>query len=246
MSGVFLWAKARERYDVIDAVWGAVFIVIAATTYALGDSGAVQLLLLVLVSIWGLRLSLYIYRRWRRSSEEDHRYQQLRKDYTKKTGGVAWNMYGKVFLVQAVLAVIVCTPIIIAMGSEAAPLGAWALAGVLIWSVGFYFEAVGDWQLRKFLADPTHKGKIMAHGLWRYTRHPNYFGEMTQWWGIFVIALSVEYGWAGIIGPLVITWLLVFISGVPLTERHFRGRSGWDEYARRTSKLIPLPPRSSD
>ena len=246
MTGVFLWARARGRYDVIDIAWGVVFIVIAVTTYILGDPGALQLLLLLLVAAWGLRLSLHIYRRWRRSDKEDHRYQQLRRDYTKKRGGVVWNMYGKVFLVQALLAVVVCTPVIIAMGSEPALIGAWALVGACIWCIGFYFEAVGDWQLRKFLSDSSNKGKIMTRGLWKYTRHPNYFGEMTQWWGIFVIALSVEYGWAGLLGPLVITWLLVFISGVPLTERHFRGRPGWDEYVRRTSKLIPLPPRSDD
>lgn len=243
MTGVFLWARARGRYDVIDIAWGVVFIVIAVTTYLLGDAGAVQLLLLLLVIAWGLRLSLHISQRWRRSQAEDHRYQQLRRDYAKKRGGVAWNMYTKVFLVQAVLAVIVSTPVIIVMGSEPAGIGVWATIGLAVWLVGFYFEAVGDWQLRQFIADPAHKGKIMTSGLWKYTRHPNYFGEMTQWWGIFIIALSVPYGWAGFIGPLVITWLLVFISGVPLTERHFRGRPGWDEYVCRTSKLIPWPPR---
>lgn len=248
MTLVFWWARARGRYDVIDIAWGIVFIVIAtaALVTSPGESqGSVQLLVLALVAIWGLRLALHIYQRWRTSHEEDHRYQQLRKDYAAKPGGVTWNMYLKVFLVQAMLAVIVCAPVIIVMGSMPAQLGVWSMIGFVVWAIGFFFEAVGDWQLRQFIANPEHKGKIMTRGLWKYTRHPNYFGEMTQWWGIFIIAWSVPYGWAGLIGPLVITWLLVFISGVPLTERHFRGRPGWDEYVHRTSKLIPWPPRDT-
>ena len=247
LSLVFLYAKWRGRYDVIDAAWGLTFVVIAAVTYiGLQHSGLLQLLLLVLIAIWGIRLTLHIYRRYRRSREEDHRYTQLRKDYAKKKGGVAWNMYTKVYLVQAVLAVIVSTPVIIVMGSKSADIGVLAIVGTVVWVIGFFFEAVGDYQLGQFVANPANKGKLMTTGLWRYTRHPNYFGELTQWWGIYIIALSVQFGWAGLIGPLVITWLLVFISGVPLTERHFRGRPGWDEYRRSTSKLLPMLPKTRD
>lgn len=247
LSVVFLSAKWRSRYDVIDVAWGMTFVVIAITTYfGLQQSGSLQLLLLVLVSIWGIRLSWHIYQRYSRSHEEDHRYRQLRKDYSKKKGGVVWNMYVKVYLVQAVLAVIVSTPVIIVMGSESTSIGMLAIVGAVVWAIGFFFEAVGDYQLGRFVTNPSNKGKLMTAGLWRYTRHPNYFGELTQWWGIYIIAWSVEFGWAGLIGPLVITWLLVFISGVPMTERHFRGRPGWDEYKRSTSKLIPTLPKTRD
>lgn len=248
MSVVFWLAHAKNRYDVIDAVWGVAFVAIAVVTYILGDFAgtdgvSLQLVLLACVTIWGLRLSLHIYRRYRRSQREDRRYTQLRRDYARKKGGVGWNMYLKVYLVQAVLAVVVSTPIIIAMGSAPVPMGVWGWIGGAIWVIGFLFESIGDHQLGAFLRNPANKGKIMTSGLWRYTRHPNYFGEMTQWWGLYIMVWSVPYGWAGLIGPLVITWLLVFISGVPLTERHFRNRPGWDVYRRRTSKLIPLPPR---
>ena len=247
LSVVFLSAKRRGRYDVIDTAWGMTFVTIAIATYlGLQQSGSLQLLLLALVAIWGVRLSWHIYHRYRRSHEEDHRYIQLRKDYTKKKGGVTWNMYVKVYLVQAVLAVIVSAPVIIAMGSDPTSVGTLAIAGTVVWAIGFFFEAVGDYQLGQFVANPANKGKLMTTGLWRYTRHPNYFGELTQWWGIYIIAWSVQFGWAGLIGPLVITWLLVFISGVPLTERHFRGRPGWDDYKRSTSKLIPMLPKTRE
>lgn len=247
LSVVFVSAKRRGRYDVIDAAWGMTFVAIALSTYlGLQQTGSLQLLLLTLVAIWGVRLSWHIYRRYRRSREEDHRYTQLRKDYMKKKGGVAWNMYAKVYLVQAVLAVVVSTPVIIVMGSEPTSIGALAIVGTVVWAIGFFFEAVGDYQLGQFVANPANKGKLMTTGLWRYTRHPNYFGELTQWWGVYIIAWSVQFGWAGLIGPLVITWLLVFISGVPLTERHFRGRPGWDDYKRNTSKLLPMLPKTRD
>lgn len=248
LSVVFVWARRHNRYDVIDIAWGVAFVAIAATTYLAGGylqrGVSVQLLVLLLVCVWGFRLSLHIYRRWLHSREEDHRYQQLRRDYQKKPGGVTWNMFAKVYLVQAVLAVIVSTPVVILMGSEQVAWSWWATIGLVVWGIGFFFEAVGDWQLRNFIADPANKGRLMTRGLWKYTRHPNYFGEMTQWWGIYVISWSVAFGWAGLIGPLVITWLLVFISGVPLTERHFQGRAGWDAYKRRTSKLVPWPPKA--
>jgi steroid 5-alpha reductase family enzyme len=115
------------------------------------------------------------------------------------------------------------------------------LLGIIIWIVGFYFESTGDAQLKKFIADPANKGKLMDKGLWHYSRHPNYFGEVTMWWGIFVIALSVPYGIVSIIGPIVITILITKISGIPLVEKSFAGKPGFDEYKRTTSIFFPLP-----
>lgn len=252
LSVVFFWAKLHDRYDIIDAAWGITFIVIALSTFVIGEHRllqvSVQLLLLVLVAVWGLRLALYIYQRWLHASGEDRRYSDLRRAYAGKFGGVSFNMYIRVYVVQAVLAVAVSIPVIVAMASDTAASSVWTWIGLAVWIVGFYFEAVGDWQLRRFVANPVYKGNLMTDGVWKYTRHPNYFGEMTQWWGIFVIAVAVtpSLWWLVIIGPLVITGLLLFVSGVPLTEKHFEGRPGWDAYKRRTSKLIPLPPRSTD
>ena len=139
--------------------------------------------------------------------------------------------------------VIVSAAVITVNLSNATGMSVWTAIGATIWIIGFLFESIGDAQLKRHLANPDSKAMLMTSGLWRYTRHPNYFGEATQWWGIWVIALGVPFGWVAIISPLVITYLLLFVSGVPLTEKRFEGRTGWNEYKQRTSKFIPLPPR---
>jgi steroid 5-alpha reductase family enzyme len=147
-------------------------------------------------------------------------------------------------LLQSLLAAVVSLPVLVVNATQPTPLTVLSFVGLIIWAVGFYFEAVGDYQLKQFISHPSNKGKLMTKGVWNYTRHPNYFGEIAQWWGIFVISLAVSgYWWLAIIGPLVITGLLVFVSGVPLTEKHFASKPGWEEYKRRTSKLLPLPPK---
>lgn len=245
MTAVFAWARIHGRYDILNVVWGLACAAIALVAFVVHGHQAmlgVQALVLILVSIWGVRLYVHLHRSWIKRHVEDKRFRQLRRDYAKKPGGIAWNMYSKVYLVQAIWALIVSMPIVIVMGSEYVVAGWWAVIGAAIWFAGFGFEAISEHQLRLFRTNPANKGKIMMSGLWRYTRHPNYFGEMLQWWGIFVIAWSVPYGWAGFLGPLVITWLLVF-SGIPVRERRFRRRKGWEAYRRRTSKLLPMPPR---
>lgn len=245
LTFIFAVARLRNRYDLIDVAWGLAFIAIAAVSYLSQPTElySIQTITTVLVVVWGLRLSLHIYSRWDKSQAEDKRYTELRNQYAKKWGGFALNMYVRVFLLQAVLAVAVSLPLIVINTSNTTT-PSWVIAvGIVVWVIGFYFEAVGDYQLKKHIANPKNKGKIMTSGLWEYTRHPNYFGELTQWWGIFVIALAVPYVWVSVIGPIIITVLLLFISGVPLTEKHFKGRAGWDAYKKHTSKLFPLPPR---
>jgi steroid 5-alpha reductase family enzyme len=119
------------------------------------------------------------------------------------------------------------------------PLGFFDLVGFLVWITGFYFESTGDAQLARFVRDPINKGKIMQSGLWKYTRHPNYFGEVTQWWGIFIISLSVPFGIFTIIGPLTITYLILFVSGVPMLEKKYAGRADFEAYKKRTSVFFP-------
>lgn len=247
LSLTFLLARARDRYDLIDVVWGLAFIAVALTSYltqAEISFVSIQTLATVLVIIWGLRLAVHIYTRWRASASEDRRYVDMRHEYASKAGGPTINMFVRVYIVQALLATIVSSSIIVINASSSKEIGVVAAIGLVVWIIGFLFESIGDAQLRKHLATPSMKGKLMTSGLWQYTRHPNYFGEMTLWWGIFIIALSVPFWWLSIIGPIVITVLLMFISGVPLTEKHFEGRDGWDEYKKRTSKVFPFPPRS--
>lgn len=246
MTMVFFVARSRNRYDVIDIAWGLAFIVIAVISFMSQPWSQIsaQMIAGILVIAWGIRLALHINSRWSKSSTEDKRYIAMRKQYATKKGGVAINMYLRVFLVQAILAVVVASSIIVFNMSDPLQPSWLTLAGLLVWLIGFYFESVGDAQLRTHLNDPKNKGKLLTSGLWKYTRHPNYFGEITQRWGIFILAVAAPFWWLSIIGPIVITVLLLFISGVPMTEKHFTGRSGWAAYKKRTSTLFPLPPRS--
>lgn len=247
---VFVVAQVIGRMDIVDVAWGGAFIVIALSSYMFGSGGALQTLVTVLVLVWGIRLGYYIFRRILNSKKEDERYSDMRKKWREN---VAVNAYFRVFLVQGLLAVVISASVIAINLYEptaldtffgANEIGVAALFGTLLWLVGFWFEAVGDAQLKAHLANPENKGKLMTSGLWRYTRHPNYFGEATQWWGIWVISLSVPLGWMTIIAPLTITLLLVYVTGVPLTEQRFEGRKGWKEYRARTSKFLPLPPKT--
>jgi steroid 5-alpha reductase family enzyme len=155
----------------------------------------------------------------------------------------AWGMtFIVITITGAILATLVCLSVIILQYYKAtfSPI---IMIGLIVWVIGFLFESIGDRQLKQHLANPKNKGKLMTTGLWRYTRHPNYFGEATMWWGIWVMTLATP-GWAiALISPLLITYLLVFVSGVKATEAQFKGRPGWKEYQDRTSVFLPLPPK---
>ena len=243
MSVVFVISRVLKRTDLVDVAWGLAITVVALTSFTLGEQTIgwnVQTLIVGLIAIWGIRLSYTISQRFRRT-EEDKRYVELRK---KWRGNEALNTYGRIFIVQAVFATIIGLGAVTVNALEATTIGIVAFIGIVVWVIGFVFESLGDWQLKQFLADKTNKGKLMTKGLWQYTRHPNYFGEATQWWGIFIIALSLTEGWLAVISPILITYLLLFVSGVPMTENAFEGRKSWNQYKKRTSKFIPLPPKS--
>jgi steroid 5-alpha reductase family enzyme len=244
MSLMFVVSQVLRRTDLVDMAWGLSFIVAAIGSFLLNDYALtigfnVQTLTTLLVIIWGGRLAYIIFLRLK-SRPEDKRYIELRK---KWKGSVGLNTFLRIYVLQAVLATIISIGVIHINLSLPTTFSQFSVIGVLIWLIGFFFEAVGDYQLKQFLKDPTNKGKIMARGLWRYTRHPNYFGEATMWWGIFVIALGTPYGWVAVITPVTITYLLLFVSGVPLTEKSFEGKPGWDIYKRRVSKFFPMLPQ---
>lgn len=244
MSLVFLVARAIGRYDLVDAAWGSSFVIIALTSFFLQPGEKMELdlqaLVTALVVVWGGRLTWHILRRIKHTDSEDPRYVALRKTWR---GSVAFNVYTRIYLMQAILALLICIPVIhINLFADNGITGlAWA--GVVVWLIGFLFESVGDTQLRNFVGQPANKGKIMNRGLWRYSRHPNYFGELTQWWGIFLMSLTTPFGWIGIIGPVLISYLILFVSGIPLNEKRFEGRPGWKAYKERTNALIPWSPR---
>jgi steroid 5-alpha reductase family enzyme len=230
-------------HRVVDVAWGLGFCAVAVTGYALsaghGDPGR-RLLTLVLVLVWGLRLSGHIW--WRgRGHPEDPRYaRMLAKAPPERRTRYALRM---VYLLQAALVWLVSTPLQIALFVPRPP-GAAAWCGAELWAVGVFFEAVGDAQLTRFRSDPANRGQVLDTGLWRYTRHPNYFGDACVWWGLFLLAADTPIGWATVVAPLVMTYLLVNGSGKPMLERQLGStKPGYAAYVARTSGFLPLPPR---
>lgn len=241
LSALFLYADSRKRYDLIDSAWGPGFAVVAVITFLFADGEpARQMLVTALTVIWGVRLGAHIFLR-NRTKDEDPRYLDILK---RAKGSPRLRMY-RVYLIQAALMWVVSLPVQVAQQFDT-PLNVIDYLGVVLWVVGFTFEAVGDWQLARFRADPANKGQVMDRGLWRYTRHPNYFGDAVVWWGLFLFA---SHSWPAaltIIGPVIMTWLLAKGTGKPLLEKDIVSRRpGYAEYVRRTSGFIPMPPRSA-
>jgi len=197
-------------------------------------------LLCLLVTIWGLRLSLYILsRNWGKA--EDFRYQVWRKEARSAWW---WRSFFKVFLLQGIILWIVATPLLVAQFSPLPARLTWLdFLAIPLWLVGFVFEAGGDWQLARFKANPANKGKVLNTGVWRYTRHPNYFGDATQWWAFYLLALSAG-GWWTIFSPLIMTTLLLRVSGAALLEKTLKEeKPGYKEYVETTSEFIPWFPK---
>jgi steroid 5-alpha reductase family enzyme len=244
-----LWAVSIPLKDVsfIDSFWAFGFILVAGLSFVLTPDGAAdrRILLLVLTLVWGLRLGGYLFWRWRKEGP-DKRYLALLKH--AKPGTEHWHSFKYVFMMQAVLLWVVSLPVQLGqIAPSPAELGQLAFAGAALAVIGIFFESVGDWQMARFKADPQSAGKVMDKGLWRYTRHPNYFGDACVWWGLYLIAAETRPGWAAILGPIVLTALLVKWSGAALLERRLkRSRPDYDAYIARTSGFIPMPPKSGD
>jgi len=240
MTGLFVVALMRKDNSIADIAWGAGFVVVAwCTLVVTGDFFPRQLLTCSLILIWGSRLSIRIFLR-NRGKGEDPRYRKWREEWGRC---FIVRSYLQVFLLQSVILLINISPVLIINTTSDAKLVLLDTLGLLVWITGFLFESIGDWQLDHFLKDPKNRGIIMNRGLWRYSRHPNYFGEITMWWGIFIIALSVPLGWIGFVGPTTITLMIIFVSGIPMTERLMEKTPGFEEYKRRTSVLIPWFPK---
>lgn len=236
----FVFSLIKKRNDVADIAWGLGFILMAWSAYLLsGNVGERGLLVGILVSVWGMRLAWHIYAR-NKGKAEDYRYLAWRKQWGK------WfyiYSYLKVYLLQGALLYIIILPVLVINKNVGPALGWLDIAGAAIWLFGFYFEVVGDAQLSGFIKNPANKGKLMQSGLWAYTRHPNYFGEVTLWWGIWLIALSVPGGLLSAIGPITITFLILKVSGIPLLEQKMAENPEFESYKNRVSMFIPLPPK---
>jgi len=237
---LLVWLASVRLRDVsiVDVFWGAGFVVIAILTFFLtGDSTSRKSLLLALTSIWGLRLATYL--AWRKyGTPEDPRYRAMRESIGTRFWLVSLFV---VFGLQGLIMNVVALPVM-AGQMDRSPLNGWAVLGFGLWTVGLLFETIGDYQLARFKADPNNRGKVMDRGLWRYTRHPNYFGDFLVWWGIYVAALT-ENTWWTVLGPLVMSFLLLRVSGVTLLEHSLRrDKEGYADYIARTSSFFPWPP----
>ncbi|HEX7301166.1 MAG TPA: DUF1295 domain-containing protein [Solirubrobacteraceae bacterium] len=238
------WALSLPLRDVsiVDVAWGVGFVVVAWIAFATGDGdSARRALMAVLTTAWGLRLAGYITWRKLRERREDPRYAELRDRHGERFRLVS---LGMIFLLQGGLVWVISLPIQ-AASAQSDPLGPLDVVGVAFWAIGVFFETVGDAQLARFKADPAHRGRVMDRGLWRYTRHPNYFGDFMVWWGLYLIALSTGAAWWTVVSPLVMSVLLLRVSGKDRLERGMSSRPGYAEYVRRTSGFVPLPPRGS-
>jgi len=241
MLGTWLLSLVWRDASIVDPVWPLGFVVVAWVTLAVADGNATrQWVIVAMTTIWGLRLSGYL--AWRkRGAPEDHRYQAMRRHWGERFWLIS---LVTVFALQGVLMWIVSLPVQLGQVRDTPDLGALAFVGIALWLVGVTFETVGDAQLARFKADPASTGQVMDRGLWRYTRHPNYFGDTCVWWGIALVAAETGIGAIGIIGAVVMTVLLVRVSGVPMLERTMaKRRPGYADYVARTSAFIPRPPR---
>ena len=243
---ILLWLLSvkLKNSSIIDIFWGTGFVIVTWAAFLMGPDSfwARKILLNLLVTVWGLRLSLHIF--WRnRGKPEDYRYQAWRNE-----AGATWwwRSFFKVFLLQGIILWIVAVPLIIAQIRIGPDRLTWfdSLA-TLVWLIGFSFETAGDWQLARFKSNPANKGKVMRAGLWRYTRHPNYFGDAVQWWAYYLIALVVG-GWWTIFSPVIMTVLLMRVSGVTLLEKTLQAeKPGYKDYIETTSEFFPWFPQSN-
>ena len=243
MGFTMWWSIRQQKLTVVDTAWGVGFIAVTIVSLIVAGYGdgmpGPQTLLLLLVVVWGARLAIHLQRR-NAGRPEDPRYQQL----AEADGGAFTDVaLRRVFIPQGVAMWLVATPVMVGMNNEdTGTVQAWL--GFAVWAVGMVFETVGDWQLSSFKSDPDNQGKLMDQGLWKYTRHPNYFGDACVWWGIWIVAASSWAGVVTIVGPIAMTVFLTRVTGVPINEKGMReSKPGYDEYVRRTSSFLPMPPK---
>ena len=228
----FILAQILKDNSIMDIAWGLGFVCISWWIHMFYTSN-ISGLLMTIVTIWGFRLGLYIFLRARKKGE-DWRYVQMRKHWGQQQMIKA---YFRVFLLQGFFMYIIALPLI--ENDTPTHLGILQIIGLILWLIGFLWESIADWQLFVFKKDAKNKGKLMTTGLWGYSRHPNYFGEIVLWWGIYICILPNSLWWLTIISPITITWLLTKISGVPMLEKKYKNNVEYQAYIKSTNSLIP-------
>ncbi len=242
---LFIFAHYKKDNSIIDTAYGLGFIVTAYTLLGVKllseDISMQSSIILFLITIWGLRLSYRIYQK-NKGKPEDFRYKAWREEWRKKgTLYYIGRTYLQIFILQGFVISIVLLPFTLSLATTAAAT-VLAKVGVFVWGIGFFFEALGDYQLDTFIKVTKKTSTIMTTGLWKYTRHPNYFGESCMWWGLALISLGGAASLLVLVSPLLITYLLLFVSGIPMLEKKWSGIPEWEAYKAKTSAFIPLPP----
>ncbi len=241
---VFGLALFLENNSIIDIFYGPLFVVVSGILAQFWDQWSWrQLIILGLITVWGVRLGVRILlKNWRKP--EDFRYRAWRIAWQKN--GMLYfffRSFGQIYLLQGAVILVVLTPVLIVFSQVQEPLTWFNWLGVIVWCAGFLFEAVGDFQLDRFARRPENQGKIIMTGLWHFTRHPNYFGEATMWWGIFFFVLGMPLAPLAVLSSVLITFLLLRVSGIPLLEAKWAGRADWEEYKKKTNAFLPWFPR---
>ena len=239
---IHLLALWKKDNGLMDAAWGPGFVLVAWAGVLSGAGPEPRRLLLAsLLTLWGLRLCAHILIR-NAGRGEDFRYRHWRETWGR------WfylRSYLQIYLLQGFFLFVVALPMIVVNAKSGGPLGWCDALGGGVWLVGFLFEAVGDYQLLRFMKNPSNKGRVMRYGVWQYTRHPNYFGEATLWWGCFLIAAGVPGGLWTLASPLVIGWLQLCVSGIPMLEAKYAGRPEYQAYKKTTSAFFPWFPKGA-
>lgn len=233
---LFIAGTAAKNNGLVDAGWGIGFVLVA---WLMLPASFAQVTAALLVTLWGLRLFLHILRR-NQGKPEDFRYANFRRAWGKWAVPRA---FAQVYMLQGVFMFLIALPLILRPESYTPVQPPVLILGLLVFAMGFAFEVIGDRQLARFKQSPANKGMVMTEGLWRYTRHPNYFGEATLWWGVSLVSLSGGASLFMLVSPVTITLLLLFVSGVPILEKAMKDRPGYAEYAARTSIFFPWFPR---
>jgi len=238
---LFVLSIIIKRNDIADTAWGIGIILVAFTSYIRRTEDVLLTkILLLLVVLWGVRLSVRIFLR-NIMKREDYRYKKWRDEWG------AWfyfRSYLQVYLLQGFFMIVVGYSVIHAsMYATTNSIGGFAILGIFVWCIGYFFEVVGDWQLDRFTKSKPEQGAILRTGLWRYTRHPNYFGEVTMWWGLWLMVATLPMSYFALISPITITFLILKVSGIPMLEKKFEGNVQFEEYRKHTSAFFPLPPK---
>lgn len=235
----FVISLIKKRNDIADIAWGLGYVLLCVFYLFTSLKSDRSILINVLVIIWGLRLTVHIFLR-NRGKKEDFRYQNWRKEWKNN---FYLRSYLQVYLLQAFFLLIIISPVIIVNATKQNDLYILDYLGVIIWLTGFLFESFADYQLQQFVKNKTKNVPILKTGLWKYSRHPNYFGEVLLWWGIFLIAVNSTFGFFSIVGPITITVLILFVSGIPMLEAKYKGQAEFEVYKKQTNSFFPWFPK---